>query len=153
MPLDGSDPRLIPLRSGLAPDGFGLAKVLGSDGRTLWFNVAGIGGVDLDAALLRSSDASAPMRLDDPPGALMLYTSMPGPKGTAVVARVDDTGTTVLWSVDTGIGRFALQQILPGETVTAFVGSRPAVPGKVSEPLLVIVDHKSGKLAAYSLWQ
>jgi hypothetical protein len=200
VPLDGSATRLIPLRSGLAPDGFGLAKVLGSDGRTLWFNVAGIGGVDLDdyqlrteaeiaavdprslprpwgdwplppeperflepvassesgyldAALLRASDRSAPMRLEDPAGALMLYTSRPGPQGTAVVARVDDIGRQPLWSVDTGIGRFALQQILPGETVTAFVGTRPAVPGKVSEPLLVIVENESGRQATYSLWQ
>jgi hypothetical protein len=200
VPLDGSSARLIPLRSGLAPDGFGLAKVLGSDGRTLWFNVAGIGGVDLDdyqlrteaelaavdsrslprpwgdsplapaperalvrvapgeseyldAAFLRASNTSPPIRLDDPPGALMLYTSMPGPQGTAVVARVDDTGRKVLWSVDTGISRFGLQQILPGAKTTAFVGTRPAVPDKVSEPLLAIVEHQSGKLATHSLWQ
>ena len=65
-------------------------------------------------------------------------TSMPGPQGTAVVARVDDTGQKVLWSVDTGTSRFGLQQILPGE---------------VSEPLLVIVEHESGKQATHSLWQ
>lgn len=200
VPLDGSGTRLIPLRSGLAPDGFGLAKVLGSDGRTLWFNVAGIGGVDLDdyelrtesevaavdprslprpwgdsplapaperslvrvapgeseyldAAFLRASNSSAPIRLDDPPGALVLFTSMPGPQGTAVVARVDDTGQEVLWSVDTGISRFGLQQILPGEKTTAFVGTRPAVPDKVSEPLLVIVEHESGKQVTHSFWQ
>lgn len=200
VPLDGSGARLIPLRSGLAPDGFGLARVLGSDGRTLWFIVAGIGGVDLDdyelrteaevaavdpcslprpwgdlplppaperflarvapgesgyldAAFLRASHASAPIRLDDPPGALLLYTSMPGPQGTAVVACLDDSGEKVLWEVDTGIGRFALQQILPGEAVTAFVGTRPAVPGKVSEPLLVIVQHESGGQETHSLWQ
>ena len=83
---------------------------------------------------------------------MMLYTSMPGPLGTAVVARVDDTGN-LQWRVDTGIARFGLQQILPGNDVTAFVGTRPPVPDKVPEPLLVIVDHSSGKQATYSLWQ
>jgi hypothetical protein len=261
VPLDGSTTRLVPLRRGLAPDAFPLARVFGSDGRTLWFNVAGLGGVELDgytlrtdaeaaavdprslprpwgdlplapapeqflaaglmtspttwlglhsaaeaersfgpqqwlrpvvraentrgprrfylgeiepepvtgysrilhmralaaaeyldAALLRTSNTATPIRLDDPPGAMMLYTSMPGPLGTAVVARVDDTGN-LQWRVDTGIARFGLQQILPGDDVTAFVGTRPPVPDKVPEPLLVIVDHSSGKQATYSLWQ
>lgn len=204
VPLDGSATQLIPLRSGLTPSAFSLAKVLGSDGRTLWFNVAGVGGVDLatlelrpeaevaaidpralprpwgdwplapaperfltagpatssttneaeylDAAFLRANNASAPIRLDEPPGALMLYTSVPGPQGTAVLARVDDAGE-VLWSVDTGIGRSALRQILPGADATAFVGTRPPVPDEVSEPLLVIIEHDSGRQATHSLWR
>lgn len=197
VPLDGSSTHLIPLRSGLPPDGFSLARILGSDGRTLWFNVAGVGGVDLaayklrpeaevsnmdpralprpwgdsplaprpehflravgeseylDAAFLRASNTSTPIRLDGPPGTLMLYTSMPGPQGTAVVARVDDAGK-LLWRADTGISRFALQQILPGTDSTAFVGPRPPVPDRVSEPRLVIIEHDSGRQVTHSLWR
>lgn len=261
VPLDGSSPRLIPLRSGLPSTAPSHARILGSDGRTLWFNVAGVGGVDLaayelrpeaevaatdpralprpwgdsplapapehflaaglmtspttwlglhsdseaardfkpgqwlrpavradnarqlrrmhlgevepdsttgylrivgmravgepeyrDAAFLRASNTATPIRLDEPPGALMLHTSMPGAQGTAVVARVDDTGN-VLWSADTGISRSGLQQILPGTDATAFVGTRPPVPDKVSEPLLVIIEHDSGRQVTHSLWQ
>lgn len=261
VPLDGSSAQLIPLRRGLSPGAFSLAKVLGSDGRTLWFDVAGIGGVDLgtsklrsdaeiaavdprglprpwgdsplaptpeqflaaglmispttwlglhadaevardfrpgqwlkpvvraesarqarrfhlgevepasttghsrivsmravgeseylDAAFLRASNDSTPFRLEDPPGALVLYSSARGLEGTAVVARVDDDGD-LLWSVDTGISRSALQQILPGTDATAFVGTRPPVPNEVSEPLLVIVEHDDGRQATHSLWR
>jgi hypothetical protein len=261
VPLDGSDTHLIPLRSGLSPNAFSNAKILGNDGRTLWFNVAGIGGIDLDhyqlrsdaevamvdprhlprpwgdlpfapkpehflaaglmtsptawlglhsdtevqrdfkpktwlkpvvraenakqlrrfhraqleadttvgyarilslralgdseylnAAFLRPSNTATPIRLDNPPGALMVYTSAPGPQGSAIVARVDDAGK-LLWQVDTGIDRFALQQILPGKDSTAFVGTRPPVPDKVSEPLLVIIEHDSGRHVTHSLWQ
>jgi hypothetical protein len=106
----------------------------------------------LDAAFLRASSTSTPIRLDGPPGTLMLHTSMPGPRGTAVVAHVDDTGR-LLWRADTGISRSALQQILPGADATAFVGTRPPVPGKVSEPLLVIIEHDSGRQVTHSLWQ
>lgn len=82
----------------------------------------------------------------------MLYTSTPGSQGTAVVARVDAKGQP-LWRVDTGISRFSLRQILPGEHSTAFVGTRPPIPDKVSEPLLVIVDHRNGQQVTHSLWQ
>lgn len=261
VPLDGSATRLVQLRSGLAPQAFGLARILGSDGDTLWFDVAGVGGVDLrdyslrpeadvanvdpralprpwgdspsappperflaaglmtspttwlglhsdvevardfrpgqwlrpimhadearqprriylgqvepaatagysrilgaravddaqylGAAFLRTGSAATPIRLDEPPGALMLYTSASGPQGTAVVARVDDAGK-LLWRADTGIDRFRLQQILPGEEAVAFVGTRPPVPDKVSEPLLVIVDSDSGRQVTHSLWR
>jgi hypothetical protein len=261
VPIDGSDTHLIPLRSGLSANAFSTAKILGSDGRTLWFNVAGIGGIDLEhfkprpdaevamvdpgqlprpwgdlpfapkpehflaaglmtspsswlglhsdtevqrdfkpktwlkpvvraenakqlrrfhraqleadttvgyarilslralgdseylnAAFLRPSNTATPIRLDNPPGALMVYTSAPGPQGSAIVARVDNAGK-LLWQVDTGIDRFALQQILPGKDATAFVGSRPPVPNKVSEPLLVIIEHHSGRQATHSLWR
>lgn len=248
VPLDGSGTRLIPLRSGLSPGAFGLARILGSDGRTLRFDVAGIGGLDLDTHGLRPQlevsrvdprtlprpwgsspiapkpehflaaglmtspnawlglhsaaeaersfrpqqwirpvvhaeggkqmrrfhvgqlqldgvtglqrivgmrvvdDTAAPIRMDKPAGALMLYTSAPGLNQTAVVSRVD-AGGQVQWRTDIGIDRFALKQILPGQDTTVFVGTRPPVPGKVSEPLLVVVDHHSGRQVTHSLWQ
>lgn len=260
VPLDGSATRLIPLGSGLSGPSIGLAKVLGSDGQTLWFSAPGIGGIDLqtgqlltqtqaaaidprslprpwgpssfppkpehhlaavlmtsattwlglhsdtevardfqprqwlrpvvrahnapqprrfhlgqvepdttvgtarivgirvadetsylNAAFLRPGDTAPPIRLDQPSGALMLFTA-PGVRGTAIVARVDDRGQ-LLWRTDTGIDRFKLEQILPGPDATAFVGTRPPLPDKVSEPLLVIVEHGSGKQVTHSLWQ
>lgn len=271
VPLDGSRPQHIPIRSGLSGSAFGLAKIHGSDGRILWFDVAGLGGLKLDtldllpesataradarslprpwgdspfpprperflaagyltspttwlglhteseagltfapgkwlkpvvsaeslkqprrfyrgvleaggvefpgtrpgtpqaylriqtlaplgqdayfdAAFLRMNGTSPPIRLQGPPGALMVFTSAPGLSGTTVLARVGDDGRPV-WLVDTGIDRFKLEQILPGADSVAFVGTRPPVPGKVSEPLLVIVDYATGKAVTRSLWQ
>ncbi len=49
VPLDGGGPKLIPIVHERGFSSFQLAKVLGSDGRTLWFDVNGVGGVDLDS--------------------------------------------------------------------------------------------------------
>lgn len=105
----------------------------------------------LNAAFLRMHDKSEPLRLKDPDGALMMYTSAPGLVGTLVVARLDAEGK-VLWSQDTGLDRFKLQQILPGEDAFAFVGTRPPVEGELSEPLVVVVDNASGMLRSHTLW-
>jgi hypothetical protein len=103
-----------------------------------------------NAAFLRPSDGAEPFRMSNPGGALMVYTSDAGLRGTTKVARIGDDGT-IAWDVDTGIDRFLLSQILPGERSTVFVGPRPPVPDKVAEPLLVIVDHASGRTATHSL--
>jgi hypothetical protein len=256
VPLDGTEPKLVKVRRGLLASSFALARVLDSDGRALWFDVAGTGAIDLNtfkllppselrdpppakrtsalplpsrvehqlaagffigptewfglysaaaaardlkpgfsvkrvahadekreprrfyrgtveaeatagrhrivsmqplgdaeylnAAFVRPDDISEPLRLSNPDGALMVFTSDPGLKGTLVAARVDLDGA-VLWQVDTGIDRFSLKQILPGESSTAFVGTRPPVPDKVSEPLLVVVNHADGSARTLSL--
>ena len=106
----------------------------------------------LGAAFLCTSPTAEPVRLRDPDSALLVSTSAPGLAGTLVVARTDDAGN-VLWQTDTGIDRFSLQQILPGATTTAFVGTRPRRPDHVPEPLLVIVDHEAGGQVAHSLWR
>lgn len=105
-----------------------------------------------NAAFLRPAHGEEPLRLEDPASALMLNEAPADRRGTLRVARVDLAGK-VLWTVDTGIDRFQLQQVLPGPGFTAFVGPRPAVPDKVPEPLLVIVTHATGAVATYSLWQ
>jgi len=105
-----------------------------------------------NAAFLRPGPDAEPVRLADPDGALMLYEEPADRRGTLRVARVDTAGQ-VLWSMDTGIDRFQLQQILPGSGLTAFVGPRPAVPDVVPEPLLVILENATGKLTVHSLWQ
>lgn len=256
VPLDGSKPRLIPIIHEQPFPSIQLAKVLGSDGSTLWFDARGIGGVDLktfellkpsevrdpyvplpaspfapsvgeylsagyhigpgswlglhsaaemegefapkkfvrrvaqqeeakqsrrfyrgaldapvnddyhrilsmtpigdteylNAAFLRMDDASEPLRMTDPDGALMIFTSDPGLQGRLIVARVD-TGGNIIWQVDTGIDRFKLSQLLPSKDSFAFVGTRPSVPDRVSEPLLVIVDNGTGATKSISLWQ
>jgi hypothetical protein len=256
IPLDGSDPKKILIAEELTSNQYALAKLLGSDGSTLWFDVNGLGGVDLrhmnvlepadirepdlpkatsllaadpdhmlsaglittegswfglhseedltgefavkkfvrrvvpqenakrmrrlyrgqldapvddryhrilalepinedqyfNAAFLRMDDASEPLRLTDPDGLLMIHTSEAGLHGTAIISRVDLDGHK-RWSVDTAIDRFKLTQILPGERSFAFVGTRLPVPGKVSEPIVVIVENASGRKFSHSLWQ
>jgi hypothetical protein len=124
-----------------------------SDGSRKIVSMAPIGEAEyLSAFLLRPNEKSVPFRLQDPDSVLMGYTSAPGLKGTLVVARVGTEGT-LQWSRDTAIDRFKLQQILPGERTTVFVGPRIQVPDQLSEPLLVIVDHASGQAVTHSLWQ
>ena len=105
-----------------------------------------------NAAFLRIGAEAEPVRLSDPDSFLMIYTSAPGLGGTLVLARVDAAGK-ILWKTDTGIDRFKLSQILPDARLSAFVGTRPPVPDKVSEPILVTVDHQSGVASTVSLWQ
>jgi hypothetical protein len=105
----------------------------------------------LEAAFLRMNDKSEPLRLQNPDSALMIHTSAPGSAGTLVVSRVDYEGN-LLWSTDTGLDRFSLKQILPGEDVLAFVGERPRIPDKLSEPLIVLVESKTGRVTSRSLW-
>jgi hypothetical protein len=257
VPLDGGEPRVVPVHRGLAPSEYALARVLGSHGGELWVEARGVSAIRLDtfavrahdgpvpdavrpdprsrlqpdpsgllaagyiaapgvwigacsraelareyaigkfvrrvessngtklarrlhrarlepddtgryhritaveplgdaeyvgAAFLRPAGGAEPYRLADPAGALLLFTSDAGLAGTLVVARTDDAGA-LLWRTDTGIDRFTLQQILPGATSTAFVGTRPRVPDRVPEPLLVLVDHMTGARTEHSLWR
>ena len=110
------------------------------------------GDAYLNAAFVRSSPDADPLRLSDPDGFLMVFTSAPGQTGTLAVARVNADGK-LAWKVDTGIDRFKLSQILPDPRFAAFVGTRPAVPGKVPEPILVAIDARSGAQSTSTLWK
>jgi hypothetical protein len=119
-------------------------------------SIAPIGDTEYrNASFLRSSEQSEPLRVSDPDSVLMLYTSGDGVRAgsTLLIARVELQSGRLLWSTDTGLDRFKLEQILPGERRTAFVGTRPPVTNKVSEPQIVILDHGTGELAKHSLWQ
>ena len=261
-PLDGSSPgKMIPIANGLRVRDFNLAKLLGCDGSTVWFNLNGIGGVSLkteklvseadlrransvlttrdrttlpfaadlqdylsagvrptptewlallstkeaaleyqpkswlsrlnqaqdakqlrrmhraqlgpeldrgnreilsmaavsaeeflNAAFVRAAASADPLRLSAPDSFLMTYTSKAGRGGTLMVARVDATGH-FLWKADTGIERFKLAQVLPDAHNIAFVGTRPPVPNQVPEPLVVIVDNKTGAVSTSTLWK
>jgi hypothetical protein len=106
----------------------------------------------LEAAFLRMNDKAEPLRLENPSSALMIHTAASGGPRTLVVSRVDDQGN-LLWSTDTGLDRFSLKQILPGADVLAFIGERPPIPNKLSEPLIVLVESRTGKLTSHSLWR
>ena len=105
-----------------------------------------------NGGFIRAAPDADPIRLSGPDGFLIASTSDPGMRATLVVARVDTAGKP-LWKVDTGIDHFHVWQILPDARFPGFVGTRPPVPGKVSEPLLVIVDTQSGTASTTSLWQ
>lgn len=106
----------------------------------------------LNAAFLRGTPESEPLRLSEPDSFLMSYTSAPGLQGTQMIARVNFNGT-IVWSVDTGIDRFALRQLLPDAGRFAFIGPRRRIPDKVSEPILVIINTQSGAVTTSTLWQ
>jgi hypothetical protein len=106
----------------------------------------------LNAALLRLNATEAPLQLADLTSVVMMYTSAPGLHGTLVIACVDLSGK-VIWTADTGLDRFLLQQILPDADAFAFVGTRPPVESQLSEPLVVIVDNATGQLKSHSLWR
>jgi hypothetical protein len=240
VPFDGIPSRLVPVASGLEPSSFSLARVMGSDGQTIWVDVAGLYGVrwagdrlvtpqDLQAAnptlepnwwedqrnmdvvdgrlhvmrrdrsaalnvdpttlaasptapkppkgfqhradptdflvaakiadtgyrnpaYVRLSAQGKPLQLAEPKGVLMVHTSPDGPAGTLLVSRMDDGGRA-LWTAETGLDRVTLQQVLPGREVVAFVGTRPPVPGKLSEPMVVLVEIGTGTTASHSLWR
>ncbi|MEQ1863542.1 MAG: hypothetical protein ABL996_02700 [Micropepsaceae bacterium] len=123
-----------------------------ADARFRIRTIAPIGDTEfLEAAFLRMNDKSEPIRLTSPDSALMVHTSAPGLAGTLVVSRVETQGH-LLWSTDTGLDRFQLKQILPGQDVLAFIGTRPPVPDKLSEPLVVLVETGTGKMTSQSLW-
>lgn len=64
VPLDGSTPRLVPISGGHSGNSLGLVKILGGNGRHLWFDVNGVGGVDLETFEL--TDVPAPRDLQGP---------------------------------------------------------------------------------------
>lgn len=239
VPLDGSPPRHVPAVSGLAPSSLSLARIMGCDGQTLWFDVAGLYGVrlangglvtpkdlqeanpsldpswwddqrnmdvvdgrlhvmrrdrsaalDVDPATLSATPAppkpskarlsrTAPddfltdargvastfrnpayvrsdaqgkqAQLKSPAGVLMVHEASLA-EGTLMVSRMDASGQAV-WTANTGLDRSTLQQILPGENAVAFVGTAPAVPGHLSEPMVVLVENETGRVLHHTLWR
>ncbi|MEZ5651124.1 MAG: hypothetical protein R3E87_11305 [Burkholderiaceae bacterium] len=105
-----------------------------------------------EAALLRRAPDAEPIRLDGPDSVLMVHAIGTMMLPELVVTRLALDGTRV-WETRTGIDRRALTQILPGIRESVFVGTRPPTPGKVPEPLLVIIDHANGTARQHSLWQ
>jgi len=80
---------------------------------------------------------------------LLLFESKPYRAGTVMVARIRADGTRV-WTLDTGIGE--LREVFPDPAYPALIGDRPREPGKVPEPILVVVDVGAGRVTTRSLW-
>ncbi|MCC6400296.1 MAG: hypothetical protein IT227_05995 [Flavobacteriales bacterium] len=106
----------------------------------------------VNAAFLRQNAKAEPLRLSGPESVLMVHTDKPGLGGRLIISRLDLEGKAI-WSAETGLDRYTVSQILPGAEAFAFVGTRPPVEGKVSEPLVVLVDNAAGKLTVHSLWR
>jgi hypothetical protein len=91
-----------------------------------------------------------PMTFGTPESRLQIHWKKIGlPQRMLVATRVDISGE-IVWTVDTGIDM--LQQILPDTRITTFIGTRPAVPDKVSEPIMVMINLEDGTLTQHSLW-
>lgn len=102
-----------------------------------------------NGAFVRAAPDGELLRLADPAGLLLLHETQRYRGGTVTLTRVDDDGREV-WRRDLGIGE--LWQVLPDVKRPAFIGTRPRVPDKVSEPILVIVDAGTGEATIWSLW-
>ncbi|MSU59898.1 MAG: hypothetical protein EXS35_17315 [Pedosphaera sp.] len=108
---------------------------------------------DLDyqnCALVRDAKGVALLRLATPDSVLLTHRSSTDSGGTLLVTRLEPNGKTG-WTADTGIG--LLEQVLPDERIIAFIGTRPAVPNKVPEPILVLLNTSTGGMTTHSLWR
>lgn len=92
-----------------------------------------------NGTLVRDAQGVTLLRLAAPDSVLLTHRSSTGPAGTLLVTRLGTDGKTG-WATDTGIGR--LEQVLPDERIIAFIATRPAVPNKVPEPILVMNQHQ-----------
>ncbi|MEO7966667.1 MAG: hypothetical protein ABIT38_22440 [Gemmatimonadaceae bacterium] len=101
-----------------------------------------------DGAFVRAA-ADAELLALEGGGWLTVHQTKPHRAGTYVVSRVEAEGR-IIWQIDTGIAQ--LNDVLPNASWPAFVGTRPRVPGMVSEPILVIVDARNGHLTTRSRW-
>lgn len=100
------------------------------------------------AMFLRASRNGPLLVLAAPVGLLRIHQTDRYRTGTVIVSRLDQDGG-VLWEQDLGIAR--LEQALPDATRPAFIGTRPAAPSTVPEPILVVVDVGTGAVATQSL--
>lgn len=104
----------------------------------------------LDPAILRDEAGVSTLKLSNPEGHMLTYwKKIKLFERHLVVARVDANGKTV-WETDTGID--TLHQVFPHQHHVAFYGTRPSVPGKLPEPLLVVLETATGDSAVHSLW-
>ncbi len=73
-----------------------------------------------NASFLRLSEKSEPLRLNGPDSVLMLHSSGDGTGtgSTLLVSRVETASGRLLWTHDTKLHRFKLEQILPAEEST-----------------------------------
>lgn len=102
------------------------------------------------AALIRTSTGGAVLRLPEPDSVLLLHRTGTELSAPFTLTRMTPDSKPV-WSAATGIGR--LQQVLPDPTTIALIGERPPIPDQVPEPILVLINAKSGETRTLSLWR
>lgn len=147
--LGGTAPRTAPCERSADPRALYVGKLARQEGRAILAEIAVLAGDPLwNGGFVRAERNGAPLLLADPPGVLLLHESQRYRAGTSRLARLDRDGRA-LWSLDLGLGE--LLQILPDAERPAFVGTRPKVPDQVPEPLLVVVDVRTGRARTHSL--
>ncbi len=102
------------------------------------------------ATFLRARPGGTILRATNPDSVFLLYRTGTELFAPLTLTRLAPDGKAV-WNSATGIGR--LEQVLPGEEVIALIGERPAVPNKVSEPILVLINNGTGQTQTNSLWR
>ncbi|MEZ5367512.1 MAG: hypothetical protein R2748_35500 [Bryobacterales bacterium] len=100
-----------------------------------------------NAAFLRAESYGAPLTFRDG-DFLAVFWAQRYRDGAFFVARIAPSGA-IVWRTETALG--ALGEALPDATRPAFVGRAPRIEGKVSEPLLVVIDAETGKAETHSL--
>ncbi len=152
-----------------------LSGLVAVDDRRVWARIPDLVGVDLasgrtwDEAAMERDPALAP-----PPEAssisalrgwsrdaldsarvalgdgdtLVLRPTEPHRDGTLEAFRLGARGRSA-WTTDTGMQ--TLYDVLPGASHPAFVGEGPRVKGRSPEPILVVLDARSGRVTTRSL--
>ncbi len=98
-----------------------------------------------NGAFMRSARGGGVVRFTDPDGFLVVHEQGDPVHPTVCLSRLSADGS-IVWTADTGIGR--LTQMLPHESLPAFVGERPR---QLTEPMLSVVSLKDGTARAKSL--
>lgn len=102
------------------------------------------------ATFLRAKPGGAILQAQSPDSLFLLHRTGTELFASFTLTRVAPDGKEI-WNAVTDLGRLA--QVLPGENSIALIGERPAVPNKVPEPILVLINTTTGATTAVSLWR
>ncbi len=98
-----------------------------------------------NGAFMRSAKGGSVVRFTSPDGFLVVHEAGDPVHPTVQLSRLNTDGS-VAWTADTQIGR--LTQVLPDESLPAFVGE---LPQQLTEPMLAVVHLKDGTVKTKSL--
>jgi hypothetical protein len=104
----------------------------------------------LCATFLRTKPGGALLCLPHPDSVLLLHRPKAGLGEPLALTRLQPDGNAA-WQCSTGIGR--LQQVLPAAKSLALIGERPSTPGRVPEPILILINNATGATNTISLWR
>lgn len=106
---------------------------------------SGSGVAFRNGAFMRATKGGSVVRFTHPDGFLIIHEQGDPVHPSMCLSRLNLDGS-VAWTADTKIGR--LTQVLPHETLPAFVGE---LPQQLTEPLLAVVHLKDGTVKTKSL--